>query len=181
MTNFEMTFVVPLFFCILGAALSRIEDIILFFKYFNSPPKYLTRNWHTYHYTRDEEGTPFVRYELWMIKQTRTGRYKIKTSDPKRPFLIYSGYLRSEGHNTLIELHQQEQDETVFVRIKKPLGGNLDRIYGLYNAIDFIHREYCSVVLMSGEEINDESVVIEKLKNHVNFQSLPAGFMLAET
>ena len=180
MTDLQINILIGGVFWILGVVASRFEDIIRFLKFFNRPLSYLcSKEWHTYHYTRDEEGTPFVRYERWSIEQTRTGRYRVKTADPNRPHLKYSGELLFEGHNFLLVLRQHEQDETAFVRLKKPLGGNLDRIYGLYSTIDFTHQEYCSVILMAGQAI-EETIAIEKLLAHADLKNMPTALMLTK-
>ena len=178
MSEVEFNILVGAIFCVLGAALSRIEDILSIIKTLKKQPSYLcSQEWHTYHYTRDIDGGPFVRYEKWTIKRALTGHYSVTTFDPKRAHLVYSGSILSEGHNLLITL-KKELDETVFIRIKKPVGNTMERTYGLYLTTDFGHREYCSGILVSSEEV-DDSTAVEKLSEHIDGNSLPTGIMLA--
>ncbi len=165
-------------FCILGAILSRIEDIIKFIRFFKKPPSYLCTDWHTYHYTRGSEG-PFVRYELWKVERSRTGVYHVITQDPERPRLVYDGTVRVEGHNLLLVLHR-DQEETIFIRLKKPFTDREERIYGLWLGVDFLGREYCSVTLMSRDKIEDQSLVLDRLGRHAELKTIPTALMLSE-
>lgn len=177
MSDLTVNILVGALFCVLGAALSRIEDIVQALKLYRRQKSYLCREWHTYHYTRDSEGVPFIRYELWDITRTRTGLYQVATSDPDRPELVYKGLLRSEGQNLLIDM-RQDLEETVNVRIQKPYGDMKERLYGLWQGIDFGGREYCSVVIMSSHKFDDVSAAAEKLTKHADLTTIPTGIAL---
>lgn len=139
--------------------LKLLNITIKFTRYFHRLRPYVS-TWYVYHWSR-EDYNPIFRYEEWKIRRAFFKPLHIKTFDPKRKTLSYSGNIKFEGSNVIITLTSvSHREETIQVRIQPdPIPGPNDRgmvMRGIFIDHDFDRRIYCAIFLAVQNEITED-------------------------